>query len=257
MADNKEKETPMNAINEQAVLGVKSMNIYEKLSAISIEITNVNKNLSVGVGNSSYKAVGEADVLAAVRPLEAKYRVYSYPVHRTILLTDTLETVNFKGEVKKQLFERMEVTYRFVNMDKPEEIVDIISYGDGIDSGDKSVGKAMTYADKYALLKAYKIITGEDPDQKESEPLKTNTTPIAPRRTTTTAVKKGVSEAVKKECEALGVTLERIAAKKNMKVEDLTDEIVKPGLMILKKQQEQKKSEASSPTQSATETVKE
>jgi hypothetical protein len=30
----------------------------------------------------------------------------------------------------------------------------------------------MTYADKYALLKAYKIITGDDPDQKASETLK-------------------------------------------------------------------------------------
>ncbi len=26
----------------------------------------------------------------------------------------------------------------------------------------------MTYADKYALLKAYKIVTGDDPDQKHS-----------------------------------------------------------------------------------------
>ena len=30
----------------------------------------------------------------------------------------------------------------------------------------------MTYADKYALLKAYKIETGDDPDQNASEPLK-------------------------------------------------------------------------------------
>ena len=29
----------------------------------------------------------------------------------------------------------------------------------------------MTYADKYALLKAYKIITGDDPDQNASEDL--------------------------------------------------------------------------------------
>lgn len=30
----------------------------------------------------------------------------------------------------------------------------------------------MTYGDKYALLKAYKIQTGDDPDQNASEPLK-------------------------------------------------------------------------------------
>ena len=47
------------------------MNIYEKLSKVTEEITAVAKNLSVGYGKSSYKAVGEADVLAAVKPAEA------------------------------------------------------------------------------------------------------------------------------------------------------------------------------------------
>ena len=32
----------------------------------------------------------------------------------------------------------------------------------------------MTYSDKYALLKAYKIETGDDPDQNASEPMKKN-----------------------------------------------------------------------------------
>ena len=64
---------------------------------------------------------------------------------------------------------RVETTYRFVNIEDPNEFVDIKTYGDGIDSVDKAPGKAMTYGDKYALLKAYKIITGDDPDQKASE----------------------------------------------------------------------------------------
>lgn len=67
---------------------------------------------------------------------------------------------------------RIETIYRFVNIEKPEEFIEITTYGDGVDSQDKAVGKAMTYADKYALLKAYKIETGEDPDQNASEPLK-------------------------------------------------------------------------------------
>ena len=46
------------------------MNIYEKLAAITSELNAVAKNLMVGEGRSSYKAVSEADVLAAVKPLE-------------------------------------------------------------------------------------------------------------------------------------------------------------------------------------------
>lgn len=152
------------------------MNIFEKLSSITNELTAVAKNLNVGVGSSSYKAVSEGDVLAAVKPLENKYKVYSYPISRRIVESGTIEneSIDYKTQqkvIKRQLFERIETIYRFVNIEKPDEYIDIVSYGDGIDSQDKSVGKAMTYADKYALLKAYKIITGDDPDQKASEPL--------------------------------------------------------------------------------------
>ena len=46
------------------------MNIFEKMLKATDEINRVAKNLKVGVGNSGYQAVGEADVLAAVKPVE-------------------------------------------------------------------------------------------------------------------------------------------------------------------------------------------
>lgn len=147
------------------------MNIYEKMLNVTNEIKNVNKNLEVGVGKSAYKAVGEADILKAVKELEYKYKIYSYPIDRNIIDKDVLQTrKEYNGQVTEgnQLFMRLEVVYRFVNIENPEEFVDIKTYGDGIDTQDKAPGKAMTYADKYALMKAYKIITGEDPDQNPS-----------------------------------------------------------------------------------------
>lgn len=151
------------------------MNIYEKLAAITSELSAVAKNLKVGEGKSSYKAVGEADVLAAVKPLESKYKVYSYPLSRHIVDSDVITTrkvYNGQESESSKFFMRVETVYRFVNIEKPEEVVDVTTYGDGIDSGDKAPGKAMTYGDKYALLKAYKIITGDDPDQMASEETK-------------------------------------------------------------------------------------
>lgn len=147
------------------------MNIFEKLLAITSEIGAVAKNLEVGVGKSQYKAVGEADVLKAVKAMEAKYKVYSYPSSRRVIDSSILQTrKEYNGQVTEsnQLFMRIEVEYTFVNVEKPEEQIKIITYGDGIDTQDKAPGKAMTYADKYALLKAYKIVTGEDPDQQHS-----------------------------------------------------------------------------------------
>lgn len=148
-----------------------TMNIYKRMLAATSEISRVAKNLNVGFGKSSYKAVGEADVLAAVKPIEEKYGIYSYPVERQIIESGVLESVSeYNGEktTKKQFQMRVSTVYRFVNVDCPAEFIDITTYGDGVDSQDKAPGKAMTYADKYALLKAYKIMTGDDPDQNAS-----------------------------------------------------------------------------------------
>lgn len=151
------------------------MNIFEKLAAITAELNAVAKNLKVGEGRSSYKAVGEADVLAAVKPLEAKHKVYSYPYSRKIVDSGTITKKKLYGEKEietSNLYMRVETVYRFVNLEDPEDYCDVVTYGDGIDPGDKAPGKAMTYGDKYALLKAYKIITGDDPDQTASEETK-------------------------------------------------------------------------------------
>ena len=138
------------------------------MSIITQEITAVAKNLSVGTGKNQYKAVGEPDVLAAVRPVEAKHGVYSYPISREIVESGTLEKENQYGKTI-QNYMRIKVVYRFLCIDNPASYMDIESFGDGVDAQDKAPGKAMTYADKYALMKAYKIITGDDPDQYESE----------------------------------------------------------------------------------------
>ena len=151
---------------------IKDLNIYEKMSLITTEMAVIEKNLKVAVNaKNSYKAVSERDVLDNVKPLEAKYRVYSYPLKREITDKDTLvKETEYNGNVTRTntLFMRLSTVYRFINMDKPEEYIDIDTFGDGLDTGDKAPGKAMTYADKYALMKAYKISTGDDPEKEAS-----------------------------------------------------------------------------------------
>lgn len=168
MSETKTSETKTKQIEE--------LNIYEKMSAITNELGVVAKNLNVDMGKGkSYKAVQEKDVLDAVKPIEEKYRVYSYPKERKIIDSGILEKETQYG-VSKNMYLRIETIYEFVNLDKPEETITMTSYADGIDSGDKATGKAMTYSDKYSLLKAYKIATGDDPD-KEASPEKGYTKP--------------------------------------------------------------------------------
>ena len=154
-------------------IDVSTMNIYQRLSKITSELGIVAKNLNVEItSNKSYRAVSERDIIDAVKPLEEKYGVYSYPVSREVLESNMLENEKvWNQQVTKttSFFSRIKTVYRFVNVDNPTEYTETMVFSEGIDTQDKGSGKAMTYADKYALMKAYKISTGEDPDQTGSE----------------------------------------------------------------------------------------
>lgn len=167
----KTKETQAEEVKTE-IVDIKSWNIFQRVAAITEELGVVAKNLSVSAGKGSYKAVSERDVIDAVKPLETKYRVYSYASDRVILESETLETEkNYQGNISKSttFFTRMQTTFTFINIDNPEDRYTTTVFSEGIDPGDKGSGKAMTYADKYALMKAYKISTGDDPDQNPSE----------------------------------------------------------------------------------------
>jgi hypothetical protein len=155
--------------NKETTQDYSKWNLFKKMLHIENEIQTVKKELTVKLPNGTYKAVGEIDVLNAVKPIEFKYGVKSLPISREVV--ELKETETKSGTVNQ--FIRVKATYRFINVDNPSETLDIESLGDGVDSGDKSSGKAQTYADKYALLKAYKIATGDDPDQDGSEEQKT------------------------------------------------------------------------------------
>lgn len=148
-------------------------NIYRRLAAITAELQTVAKNLDVQTGGGkSYRAVSERDIIDAVKPLEAKYGVYSYPIDRVTEASEILESESTYGDKttkKTTFYSRIRTTYRFVNVDDPLDYIDTVVFSVGLDSQDKGDGKAMTYGDKYALMKAYKISTGDDPDAEASK----------------------------------------------------------------------------------------
>ncbi|MCD8079497.1 MAG: ERF family protein [Bacteroides sp.] len=146
-----------------------NMNIYQKIQAVANELKNIEKNMTVGKGNFSYKAVQDYDVVLKVKAAETKFGLVSIPVKQELVESKVVRIQKETGGEVVNYVDIVKLTLRIVNIDNPLEYLDVEAYGRGLDAADKGFGKASTYARKYALLNAYKIATGEDPDKDKSK----------------------------------------------------------------------------------------
>lgn len=133
------------------------MNIYEKISAVMQDVQYLSKDGNIEYKATKYKAITEEKVTSTVRKSLIDHKLVIYPVRQEHKKEGALSTVD--------------VTYRIVNTENPDEFIEVVSSGTGADTQDKGVGKAMTYAYKYMLLRTFAIPTGEDPDKISSEKL--------------------------------------------------------------------------------------
>lgn len=145
------------------------VNLYKKIQLVSNEIKNIEKNLTVGKGNYAYKAVQDIDVTLEVKEAETNHGIVSIPIKQELVKSEIVRVVKEGGGESINYMDIIKMTLRIVNLDDTSEYIDVESFGRGLDPGDKGFGKASTYARKYALLNAYKIATGEDPDEIKSK----------------------------------------------------------------------------------------
>ncbi len=101
--------------------------------------------------NNQYRFVSHDQVTAEIHSLQVKHK---------FLIIPTVKEVKQDGNRTEVM-----IVCHFVNIDEPTDQYRIEFPGYGIDPSDKGVGKAISYAYKYAMLKAFSLETGDDPDQ--------------------------------------------------------------------------------------------
>ena len=141
------------------------LNIYQKIQAVSNEVKTIEKNMTVGSGSYSYKAVSDLDVVLQINAAETKFGLVSVPFKQELVHNEILRT----KDDKLMYLDKVKITLRIVDLDDVNSFIEVEAFGTGLDNGDKGFGKAATYARKYALLNAYKIPTGTDPDADKSK----------------------------------------------------------------------------------------
>ena len=135
-------------------------NIFQKINEVMKNIEYLTKDDKVEFGTTKYKAISEEKVTTAVRDQLVKNGIVIIPIEQE---SENKELIRTDKSVN--MLTSVHVKYRIQNIDDVNDFIEVESNGTGVDTQDKGVGKAMTYAYKYMLLRTFAIPTGEDPDK--------------------------------------------------------------------------------------------
>jgi len=143
------------------VAGASPRNLLQRLNAIRDDMGKLEKDVEVKGADKEtvkYTAVGHDQVTQAVRAAMIKHGVMS-----TVTLEHS-ESVpqNVKWGAREVMQHRAVYLITFINIDAPDEQVAVRSEAYADDAGDKGPGKAESYAVKYAYMKMFAMVTGED-----------------------------------------------------------------------------------------------
>lgn len=132
-------------------------NIFQRISAVMQDVQYLTKDDQIEFGKTKYRAISEEKVTTTIRKSLITHGIVIVPVKQEHSKDGVLTTVD--------------VTYRIQNIENENDYIEAVSSGTGVDTQDKGVGKAMTYAYKYLLLRTFAIPTGEDPEKESSAEL--------------------------------------------------------------------------------------
>ena len=137
------------------------MNIYQKL----IEVRKTVPYLKKENKGFQFQYVSSSQVLGT---LKAKMDEIGLLLIPSVISKEISEHETKGGS--KEYFTELVMEFTWVNADEPAEVVKCGWYGQGLDNGEKGVGKALTYAEKYFMLKFFNIPTDkDDPDSFQSK----------------------------------------------------------------------------------------
>lgn len=131
--------------------------IFTTISNVTSEIKAVPKNRNHKQG---YKFRSVDDIFNAVNPLLSKYKLIIIPNY-TIISNEVLES----QEGKRQIRTVVQGNFKLYALDG--SFLEVQIPGEGIDSLDKSMNKAMSNALKYCYIQVFSISTEEEeiPDE--------------------------------------------------------------------------------------------
>lgn len=132
-------------------------NIYQKILDVKANIEGFTKDAE----GYKYNYVEGSQILHKIRKKMEDNSLLLFPSVKQASYSEIQVLV--KGKMKPNILVEMDMVYTFLNADNPEEKLEIPFFSIGHqDDASKAYGTALTYAERYFLLKFFNIPTDED-----------------------------------------------------------------------------------------------
>ena len=150
--------------------------LHKAMVNVMKAVKNIDKSMTIGTGNHSYKGISDKDVKFILGNAMSENGITCVPIDYDVKtqIDRWEETSQYGAKQKQSVFTEVNAKYLITHSASGESQV-IAGYGHGVDSQDKSAGKATTYALKNALLYAFLVPTGaiDDTDNTHSKDIQT------------------------------------------------------------------------------------
>lgn len=142
------------------------LNIYQKLVLIKSSIKGFHKDVKAGNENyGGYEYVSGSQVLRAIKDKMNELGVLLIPdIDYNTMKWQTYDYITSKGKKKTDFIVTMKMTYSWVNAEFPDDriVCNWVCMGQQTDDISKAVGTAISYNERYFLLKFLGLPTDED-----------------------------------------------------------------------------------------------
>lgn len=231
------------------------LNVYQKINEVKKTVKVLTKDAETS-GKGAYSYVSGSQILALIKEKMEEVGLLFLPVGTEHRNYQTFDYKNSYGDTKTDFLVDGKLTYEWINIDEPSDRqrVEFEYYGQQNDLS-KAFGSALTYSERYLLLKSLGVPTDEDdPDRTNQDKAKKGkeNPPPSPKKGAETSrearVKSKwaqVNELIKNSSIELASVNEWILKKfgKTIKINDLTDEQFNTLITALKKQIEKEESD--------------
>lgn len=149
------------------------MNVYQKINEVKKEIKKFERD-GATAGKGSYSFVSGAQILETIKAKMEELGLIFIPLKTEHRGWTTFEYKNSYGDTKVDFIVDGKLIYAWVNSEQPDDrhVIEFEYYGQQNDIS-KAFGSALTYSERYLLLKSLGVPTcDDDPDNRNEDKIK-------------------------------------------------------------------------------------